>query len=233
MQLLLGAMDQEINGYLTHLKDTTHVEWNGWKFHVGTIGGEKAVVAKCGVGKVLSAMVTQKILDTFDIHHILFTGIAGSLNPVYEIGDIVIAKDTIQHDMDVSGLGFKRGHVPYTDIHIIECEKKEMPILSKAAEGFGRIHIGRILTGDLFLTKRNDAGYSYLQDELHGDAVEMEGASVGTVALINKIPFNLVRIVSDRADGEAPHNFGAFLNEASDKILSTTFEYLKLRAADA
>ncbi|MBN2510297.1 MAG: 5'-methylthioadenosine/adenosylhomocysteine nucleosidase [Spirochaetales bacterium] len=230
MFLLLGAMDQEIEGYLSCLHNSTCNEWMGWVFHRGTISGVEIVVAKCGVGKVLSAMITQKLIDTFEVEHVLFTGIAGGINTRYEIGDIIIAKDTLQHDIDVRSLGFKRGSIPYTNLREVACDPVEGERLFLAAHGHGTVHQGRILTGDVFLSARDTPEYEYLTKELDGDAVEMEGASVGTVSFLNGIPFNLLRIISDKADGKAPAHFTSFLRNASHTLKAVIENYFEMKA---
>ena len=212
---LIGAMDEEIKEYLGALENKKEHNWNGYTFYEGTIYRQSVVILRTGVGKVLSAMVTQKVIDTFPISHILFSGIAGSINNGYDIGDIVIGLDTAQHDMDATSLGFSRAEIPYTNIRFVPCDKNGIKYLEKACSELSGVHTGRILTGDLFLDKKHGQEYVHLIDELDGDAVEMEGASVGTVAMINNIPFNLVRIISDKADGNAPHNFKMFLHNAS------------------
>jgi len=215
MIALLGAMDGEIQEFLRHLEQPVEHELSGFLFQTGTISGHEVVVAKSGVGKTLSAMVTQYLIDRFHPDHIVVTGLAGAINPELEIGDTLVAVDCLQHDMDATPLGFMRGEVPYSGYRVLTCDSA----LRERAEGCkpdsGQVYSGRILTGDQFLVESGLSSHSYLREELAGDAVEMEGASVGLVAAVHSIPFLIMRTISDKADGRAKIDFGAFLARAS------------------
>ena len=143
------------------------------------------------------------------------TGIAGALNPSYHRGDVIVGKDCLQHDMDASLFGFRRGQIPYTDYRVVPSDKT----LFNTAMSCRRLNpkAGRILTGDQFITGSGDPTYSYLIDDLKGDAVEMEGAAAGLTALVNGLPFLLVRVISDKADGKAKGSYLKFLKSASEK----------------
>jgi len=125
----------------------------------------------------------------------------------------------MQHDLDVTALGLKRGEVPFSPYRILPCDPALVELASSCEPLEGKIVRGRVLTGDQFITGRNLAALGYLAYELAGDAVEMEGASVGLVATVNGIPFSLVRTISDKADGKAAPDFQAFLPKASRNSL--------------
>jgi adenosylhomocysteine nucleosidase/adenosylhomocysteine/aminodeoxyfutalosine nucleosidase len=213
--LILGAMAGEIAEFLRALRHGTRDTWRGFEFHRGTIEGHNAVVAKSGVGKAMAACVTQRLVDTYAPRAIVFTGLAGGLNPDLDIGDCLIARDCIQHDLDATALGFARGEVPYSQYRILECGKELVAAASQVTPLSGKSMVGRVLTGDQFLVAANLRSREYLQTELEGDVVEMEGASVGLVAEINDVPFLIARFVSDRVDGSAKGDFSAFLREAA------------------
>lgn len=213
--VLIGAMDIEINEYKKHLKNTVQKEWKGFVFYEGELEGKWVVVVKSGIGKVFAAMITQKLIDTYSPTHIIFTGVAGALNPAYEIGDVVISKDCIQHDMDVTALGFERGTIPYTHYNYFDADS----ILLKralSAKIAHPIYEGRILTGDQFLTKASLLNFEYLTEELKGDAIEMEGAAVAQVCTINELPFLIVRTISDKANEAASTDFNSLLPEIAN-----------------
>lgn len=136
------------------------------------------------------------------------------------IGDLILAKELIQHDLDARGLGFERGEVPYSTYHVLQSDEELLAIAQEFQPDAGRLRTGRVLTGDQFLTSAQEASWSYLTDELAGDAVEMEGAAVALVATLNKMPFLVARTISDRADGDASTDFEAFLPLASKNSLS-------------
>jgi len=91
----------------------------------------------------------------------------------------------------------------------------------------GKVIKGRVLTGDQFITNRTLKSLHYLYDDLAGDAVEMEGASVGLVATVNKVPFLLIRVISDKADAYAHIDFKSFLPKASRNSLNFTRHVLR------
>ena len=213
MTLILGAMDGEIAESRANLQHSSTTEWNGFEIHFGSIGDHEVMVAKTGVGKSLSAMFCQHLIDVHAPDRILFSGVAGALNPSLEIGDTLIARDCVIHDMDSTALGFKRGEIPYSSYRVFTCDPNLVAQAVAVGPMEGRVVIGRVLTGDQFVASaqtRNE-----LRAALDGDAVEMEGASVGLVATVNHIPFLLIRTISDKADGQAHTDFGAFLRFAS------------------
>ncbi len=208
--LILGALDAEIDEYRKRLNNPKETKWKEFTFYEGQFCGQNIIVVKSGVGKVFAAMVTQKLIELYDPKGIIFTGVAGSLNRKHKIGDVLVAKDCVQHDFNATGLGFSRGTIPYTDYKFFKTDE-HLFNLALSAESEYNIHSGRILTGDQFLTKKEIDEYDYLTDELGGDAVEMEGASVGQVCTINEVPFLIIRTISDKADEDAPIDFNNFL----------------------
>ena len=210
--LLLSAMQQEYEAVISNMTDQLHCEAYGISIVEGYLFGKHCIVAISGVGKVASAFTAQYLLALYQPKFVIFTGVAGALNPEYQIGDIVIAKDTVQHDMDGRGLGFPRGEVPYSGLRFFSSDEQLLDIAEKT-QCAHRVHIGRVLTGDQFITNKEQTTYSYMLEELHGDAVDMEGASVAYVCKKHDTPFILVRTISDKANSEAPENFEAFLPE--------------------
>jgi len=211
---IIGALDEEINEYLTHLTNSVKKDLSDFIFYEGILNDKKVVITKSGVGKVFAAMTAQKLIDTYNPSIVIFTGIAGALNIDFQIGDVVIANDCMQYDLDVTALGFSIGTIPYTEYRIFETDK-DLKELALSAQIQHRIHQGRILTGDQFITAKDAEKFRFLQEELKGDAVEMEGASVGEVCTINKIPLIIIRTISDKADHSAIVSFNNFLPQAS------------------
>lgn len=229
--LIFGAMDAEISEFLSCMQDRETQTWNGFLHHRGRIAGKSVLVSKTGVGKVMAAMVTQHLIDKYQPKMVLFTGLAGSLQPHIEIGDTVIARDLVQHDMEPSGIGFPRGQIPYSDWRFLSVDASLLALAQAYQPKTGRVHLGRVCTGDQFITHAEMESHAYLIDELAGDVVEMEGASVAQVCLINAVPFLVVRTVSDKADGSATINFEEFLPGASLNSLDFV-NYLLARIED-
>ncbi|MDR1625982.1 MAG: 5'-methylthioadenosine/adenosylhomocysteine nucleosidase [Spirochaetia bacterium] len=220
MIAIIGAMDGEIAEFLAVLEGKKEEKWTDFTFYVGRIEGRDVIVVKSGVGKVMAALVAQHVIEVYKPDAIIFTGLAGGLNSELEIGDILVAEDCVQHDLNAISLGFQRGEVPYSPYRFLGCDKALLDLALKYKPESGKVKKGRILTGDQFITNRTLKSLQYLYDDLAGDAVEMEGAAVGLVATVNKVPFLLARIISDRADTYAHIDFASFLPKASRISLS-------------
>jgi len=227
MFLLLCAMKEEVSDIIRKVEVSEKYTILNMDYYRGNFGGAEVLVGQTGVGKVMSAMITQKLSDLFKPEAIIFSGIAGAINPLLDIGDIVVSADCLQHDFDASSLGFKIGEIPYTGLRIIESDRA---LFEKAmtfkAEGI-KVVKGRILTGDQFISKASEEKKKILKVDLEGDAVEMEGASVAFTAYMNNIPFLLIRVISDRADGNAPHDFKKFLKRSSLLLSGMVFHILQ------
>jgi adenosylhomocysteine nucleosidase len=208
---LLGAMEAEVAEVLRHSVLLYQETWAGFTLHHVSLFGRRCVVIRSGVGKVFAAMVTQYLIDQYHPLAMVFTGVAGALNPKLEIGDVVISRDLIQHDVDGRLLGFERGRLLYSDLKIFVANTDlRQNAMSAQLEG-PNLFEGRILTGDQFMSRTTLESQDHLIEELQGDAVEMEGAAMAQVCVLNQVPFLVVRTISDRADGEAVHDFNAFL----------------------
>lgn len=213
---ILGAMDAEIAEFLAHAEVLERIEWNGFTFHrvrfrASGSPSREAVLVKSGIGKVFCAMVAQRLIDTFAPKALVFTGVAGALNPAYDIGDVVVSRDCVQHDVDGRALGFARGNLLYTEWKAFPADRALVDLAMGAKPDGHRLFEGRILTGDQFMTREEIHHNAYLLGELAGDAVEMEGGALAQVAAVNRIPYVVIRTLSDRADGDAVHDFNRFL----------------------
>ena len=207
---IIGAMDDEISMYLEHIKDLKETKWNIFTFYEGTIENQNVVLVKSGVGKVFASMVSQHMIDTYSPDKILFTGVSGSINPILDIGDVIIGTDSVHHDFDASPLGFKRGQISYTDYQFFKCDEDLIKLAETAKLDEHKIIKGRILTGDQFFTQKDKETHTYIRDELHGDCIEMEGAAVGQVCVVNNIPHLIIRTTSDKANESAVLDYNSF-----------------------
>ncbi len=207
---IIGAMDDEIKMYFSHLTDMKEVKHKMFTFYVGTFHGKNVVLVKSGVGKVFSAMVCQYLIDKFDVGSVLFTGVGGSLNKTLEIGDVVVSTDSVHHDFDATPLGFKRGQISYTDYRFFAADKKLLKLALLAKLDGHKIIQGRVCTGDQFFTESHKKESTYLVNELKGDCIEMEGAAVAQVCTVNEVPHLIIRTVSDKADGTAVDDYNKF-----------------------
>lgn len=213
---IIGAMNEEIELFHQHMEQTRESVKAGIRFYEGTMHGKPVVLCKSGVGKVNAAVTTQLLADTFQVEAVLFTGVAGAVDPELNVGDIVVSTDCLQHDMDVTPLGFPRGTIPYAEV---SCFVADAGLRALAAEvsaelSGGKVKQGRVLSGDQFIASRETVALLYR--ELGGACTEMEGAAVAQVCHMNDIPFVVIRSMSDKADGSAHVNFAEFTVTASE-----------------
>ena len=227
---IIGAMDSEIDEFLKYAQVTNEIVWNEFVFREASISNHDVVIVKSGVGKVYASMVCERLIDEYNPRAVIFTGVGGALNTGLEIGDIVVSKDCIQHDIDAEALGFPRGEIPYSEHRIFTADPvlRSYALTTKICDK--RIIEGRILTGDQFITKKEMNDHKYLVDELGGDAIEMEGGAIAQVCSLNNIPFLIVRTMSDKANGDAVSDFNKFstvVAKNSSEVVSTILSKIK------
>jgi adenosylhomocysteine nucleosidase len=224
---LIGAMNEEIDLLLSHMQDIKDTSKAGITFREGDYFGKRVVVCRTGVGKVNAAVTTQILIDQFKVEAIIFTGVAGALDPELNIGDIVVSSECMQHDMDVTALGFPRGVIPYEDKSVFEADSKLVELAMASGERLfaGKVKRGRVLSGDQFVASREVV--AELNRELNGVCVEMEGASVAQVCSMNAVPFVIIRSMSDKADGSANVNFAEFTVQASENSYKMVEDIMK------
>jgi len=213
---LIGAMDEEIAFFHEHMSETREVRHAGIDYFAGRLFGRDAVFCKCGVGKVNAAICTQVLIYLFEVDAVVFTGVAGALDPELEIGDVVVSGECMQHDMDVSALGYARGIIPYQELSLFPADPELKDLALRAGEKLfpGRVSCGRVLSGDQFIASREKV--EELHRELGGTCAEMEGAAVAQVCSLNAVPYVVIRSMSDKADGSAPGNFTDFASRAAE-----------------
>lgn len=214
---IIGAMNEEIQLMKTEMQIVNEQQIGRITYYVGTCHEKEIVLCQSGVGKVNAAMTAQILIDHYQVNKIIFTGVAGALDPTLEIGDIVISTCAEQHDIDASSLGFKRGQIPmFPHSSVFEADHGLVTIAFEAAKELGRkkkVMKGKVLSGDQFIADPEMA--SKLRKEFAGVCVEMEGAAVAQVAMLNGIPFVIVRSISDKANHDATVNFTEFVQIAA------------------
>ncbi|MBN2983451.1 MULTISPECIES: 5'-methylthioadenosine/adenosylhomocysteine nucleosidase [Cohnella] len=214
---IIGAMQEEIDLLLQGMRDVVTMNRSGIDYVIGSLHDRKVAVCKSGVGKVNAAVCTQVLIDRFLADKIIFTGVAGAVDPSLEIGDIVVGSSCLQHDIDVTPLGFKRGVIPYQDVSEWKGDDTLIRMAVEAGERLypGRCRTGVILSGDQFVADRDVV--RALHEQFGGACTEMEGAAVAQVCAMNGVPHVIIRSMSDKADGSAHVNFAEFTVEAAGR----------------
>jgi adenosylhomocysteine nucleosidase len=217
---VLGAFRPEVELLEKRLTDAREQEIEGLTFMSGRLGGKPVVIAWTGVGKVNAAMTTTLLVEHFKPTRVIFTGIAGAIDPNLEPGDIVIAKQTAHHDMGMLGPeGVEPGGVKNrltgddnpvffpADPNLLaaaECASRKVvfdPIDLQSGQRPPRVVTGTVVTGDAFVASKEKA--KELQEKFGADAVEMEGAAVAQVCYQRGIGCVVIRSMSDKADESA------------------------------
>ena len=106
---IIGAMELEVEQLKQEMTVTSVIKKAGMDFFEGNLNGANVVIVRCGIGKVNAALCVQILADVFQVSHVINTGVAGSLNAKLDIGDILISKDALHHDMDTTIFGYQPG----------------------------------------------------------------------------------------------------------------------------
>ena len=194
---VIGPTEREIAPFISKIFNKKLTEHAMLKFYSGVYEGVEVVSVFCGVCKVNAAIATQLLIDKFEITHIVLTGVAGALNKQLEIGDIVISSEVAYHDV---AHGILTEYHPWmediyfrADVELLKlCENIVKSLLTPSD-----CHIGRIITGEAFITD-NERGS--LIKNFNPLCVDMESASVAHTCYVNNIPFIVIRSMSDDAD---------------------------------
>ncbi len=213
---IIGAMESEVKGLIEASNIKRTEKRAEMTFYEGTLNQTDVVIVQCGMGKVNAGICVQILADLFNVTHIINTGVAGSLNNHLNIGDIVVSRELIQHDYDVSPIGFQKSEIPYTGLVRIPADEKLCMLVKNAAKDvLTTEHAveGLILSGDQFIASKEEK--TALIEEYHGDCAEMEGAAVAQACYLNGIPFVVVRAISDKADDSGHMSFEEFAAKAA------------------
>lgn len=196
---IIGAMEVEVELLCAELSDVQETVVAGRRFFSGRLGEADVVVVCSGVGKVNAAVCTQALVDRFGVTHVINTGIAGSLDPGLDIGDLVVSRDCVHHDFDAASLDYAPGEVPGLDLVAFPADAGlQQAALSAAAEVAPEITAvgGRVASGDQFITDADVK--ARIVSTFGASCCEMEGAAIAHASYVNGIPFVVVRVISDK-----------------------------------
>jgi adenosylhomocysteine/aminodeoxyfutalosine nucleosidase len=210
---ILGAMVEEIEPIISKLDNLKKIEYAKNTYYEGTYRGVDVVVAYSKIGKIFSTLTATILIEKFKCKKLLFSGVAGGLNPNLDIGDLIIAKGLCQFDLDITIFGHPYGYVPEGQV-CIESDKSLREIAKEIAKKRGiELKEGIIATGDQFVSSNEKR--EFISKTFGADAVEMEGASVAVVCDALDIPFFILRAISDSANSDAGVDFDKFLEESA------------------
>lgn len=227
---IIGAMDEEVS----RLKEKMHVKKvekkAGMEFFEGELAGKEAVIVRSGIGKVNAGICTQILVDDFQVEAVINTGVAGSLKNEINIGDIVLSSDSLQHDMDATGFGYKPGIIPRMEQSVFVADAQLIELAKQVNEQVNpeiRTFVGRVVSGDQFISDKQKK--DYLVEQFAGYCTEMEGAAIAQTCYVNEIPYLVIRAISDKADNSATMDYGEFEAKAIEhtvKLLTGMMEQM-------
>ena len=211
----MGAMPEEIEPLLSKMQNVRRTIYACNTYYEGTYKGKELVVAYSKIGKVFATLTATMLIEKFNCEILLFSGVAGAISEDLKIGDLIIADGLCQHDLDISAFGHPFGFVPEGEVCIPTDVGLRNTAKDVAKEKGLVLKEGIIATGDQFVA--NEARKDWIGKTFKADALEMEGASVAVVCSSLRVPFFILRAISDTADMDAGFNFETFL-ESSAKI---------------
>lgn len=223
---IIGAMQPEIDSLVSRLKDPKMKIISGQLFYYGKLEKKSVVIAKCGIGKVFAAMATEAMILNFSPKLIINTGVAGGLLPDLAQGDIVVASELCQHDMDTTAIGDPKGLISGTGKVFFGADERARRILCTiGGTKEYAIRQGVIASGDQFISSKEEK--DRIGREFSAAACEMEGGAIAQVAFVNNIPFCVIRAISDGADEGANLSYDRFLPIAAAHSAELTLELVK------
>ncbi len=221
---VIGAMDVEVNALIASMTDTEERVISSVKFVKGKLFNKDVVIAKCGIGKVFAAICAQTMILEYNPGVIINTGVAGSLERGFNVLDVAVAKSVVQHDMDTSAIGDPKGLISGINvIYIDTCTKVSNALKTASLSAKCNVKEGVIASGDKFIANADEK--TAINKEFKAIACEMEGASIGQVCYVNKVPFGILRTISD-GDG-AEMDYMTFAPKAAMQAMEIVKEFIK------
>lgn len=228
---IIGAMTSEMDAIKNMVQGAEITEISGISFVHGTIHGVEVVAATCGIGKVFAAICAQTMILKFQPDLIINIGVAGSLSPDLNIGDIAIADKVVQHDMDASPIGLPAGTLAGIGLVYLPCRGEVVQWMKACADSLAyHCLTGVIATGDVFMT--DPERKKHVADTFGAISCEMEGGSIGHVCYVNGTDFCILRAISDNGAEDAHKEYNMSLEMAADRATQVMDRFLRGVAAE-
>ncbi len=223
---IIGAMTSEMDAIKAMISNPQTEEYSGITFVKGQIHGVDVIASTSGIGKVFAAMCAQTLILKYQPDLVINIGVSGSLHQDLNIGDIAIADAVVQHDMDTTAFGDPPGLISGLGQVQIRCSEDAVRMLEECAERLNFHHrTGIIASGDVFMQDRTRK--HWVADTFQAISCEMEGASIGQVCCVNKVPFCILRAISDNGDETAGNDYSMSLEMAADRATQVMDGFLE------
>jgi adenosylhomocysteine nucleosidase len=229
---ILGAMDEEIALLKNSLENMRESQWRHLTFYEGKLHGTDVVLAKCGIGKVASAVAATAIINLYQPDYVVNTGSAGGFDVSLDIGDVVIATEVLHHDVNVTHFGYMLGQMA----GMPETFSSHSLLVQAATQAAANINdikciCGLVCTGDTFIGT-DEAAEQVRSLFPNIAAAEMEGAAIGQACYMLNTPFVIIRSLSDIAGKTSTVSFNKYIETASEnstQLVIGMLENLSLR----
>ena len=223
---IIGAMPEEIAAIKDKVELLKTETVGGMKFTTGKVFGHSVVLAMAGIGKVFAAACTQTMIIKYSPEFILNIGVAGSLVEELKVFDVVVATEVVQHDFDCTPMGLAPGYMESLGITEFPCDADLSDKLAQTASQLGSINIWRlkVATGDQFISKCDQK--QRIVETFDAKACDMEAGAIAQICYVNKIPFAMLRSISD--SGETGHNieYESFMKNAAANSAEIILKFL-------
>ena len=213
---IIGAMACEVEPLIAQMEHAQESVVGSIRFTQGTLCGKDTVIAQCGIGKVFAAMCAQTMILQFGVSAIVNVGVAGSLCDALRIGDIAVATNTVQHDMDTSPIGDPVGLISGINMVYLPCSERLGDLLCACIEAQSVHYVrGTVASGDQFVA--SPAQRARITDHFDAVACEMEGAAICQVCYANGVEVGILRAISDNCNDPSTMDYATF-RDSSAKI---------------
>lgn len=213
---IIGAMEEEIRVLRDAMSEVNMHQIHGMDIFEGTLNDQAIVLVQSGIGKVNATISVAILVERFQVTHVINTGTAGAIDPGLKVGDVVIAHSLAYHDVDLTAFGYAYGQMS----RMPEQYYPNLDMVRTAQEVARTLNIepivGQIVSGDQFVNGKD------LLERIHAKfpkarACEMESTAIAQACFVMKVPFAIIRCMSDQADGQANMSFDEFVVKAGQK----------------
>ena len=223
---IIGAMASEVDALIAELSEAKSERISGSLFTTGRLAGEEVVIVRSGIGKVAAATAAEAMILRYAPTLLVNTGVGGSLSENLSVTDIAIADRAVEHDMDTTPLGDPPGLLSGIDVVYLPSDADAVRGIRQAAEHLGyRTEVGTIASGDRFVASSEEK--KRIVSLFGAIACEMEGAAIGQVCYVNRVPFCVLRAISDSADGSSHMDYPTFVGMAAEQSVKLLRTFLK------
>jgi len=202
---IIGAMDVEVEEIINNMAEKKTEDVGHLHFVEGFIDKTPVVIVQSGVGKVNAGICAQTLILKYNVTCVINTGIAGGIAQELAVMDTVVSTDAMYHDFDATEFGYKRNEVPGMDTISFPADEKLIELAVRTYEDGlknGKLHKkivkGRVATGDIFVN--SSIKKSSIKGICNPVCVEMEGAAIAQACYLNKVPYVILRSISDLAE---------------------------------